>query len=184
MTFPGKAVAAAMKLRQVRIMRLFRKLLPVAALLAMTAAGQPGLSATPDKAMKEQAVTEQTATGTFEVSLKPLGAPDAPVGALSIDKTFHGDLEATSLGQMLAVSSAVPGSAGYVAMERVNGTLGGRTGSFALQHSGTMNRGAPTLSVTVVPDSGTGELVGLSGAMTIDIQGGVHSYGFRYRIAP
>lgn len=126
------------------------------------------------------------ASGTFEVKLNPqvddkIGDP--AVGRLSIDKQFHGDLEGTSKGQMLATRTAVEGSAGYVAMERVNGTLNGRTGTFALQHSGTMTRGAPQLSVTVVPDSGTGQLVGLAGKMTINIADGKHSYDFEYTLA-
>jgi hypothetical protein len=123
------------------------------------------------------------ATGTFEVKLKPQVDESEPtIGRMSIDKEFHGDLEATSKGQMLAVQGDVKGSAGYVAMERVIGTLGGRTGSFALQHTGTMNRGVPEQSVTVVPDSGTGELVGLAGRMTIMIAGGKHSYDFEYTL--
>src|ERR1700693_2730983 len=101
------------------------------------------------------------ATGTFEVKIKPQtdeNVGDPTVGRMSLDKQFHGDLEATSKGQMLAVQSEVKGSAGYVAMERVIGTLAGRSGSFALQHTGTMDRGVSGLSVTVVPDSGTGDL--------------------------
>lgn len=125
---------------------------------------------------------EHSATGTFDVKLVPLTAPDAPVGAMSIAKTFHGDLEATSAGQMLAVRTPVDGSAGYVAMERVTGTLGGRHGSFALQHSGTMTRGAPSLEVTVVPDSGTDGLAGLTGRLSIDISGGQHHYTLRYAL--
>jgi hypothetical protein len=127
-----------------------------------------------------------TASGTFEVKLKPQAddsVGDPTVGRMSIDKQFRGDLEATSKGQMLAVQSDVKGSAGYVAMERVIGTLGGRAGSFALQHIGTMNRGVPKLSVTVVPDSGTQELAGISGRMTIDIAGGKHSFEFEYTLA-
>jgi hypothetical protein len=125
------------------------------------------------------------ATGTFEVKLKPRtdeDVGDPTVGRMSIDKQFHGDLEATSKGQMLAVQGEVKGSAGYVAMERVTGTLAGHSGSFALQHTGTMNRGVPQLSVTVVPDSGTGELVGLSGKMNIIIADGKHSYEFEYTL--
>jgi hypothetical protein len=119
-----------------------------------------------------------TATGTFEVKLNPQA--DEIIGRMSIDKQFHGDLEATSKGQMLAVQGEVKGSAGYVAMERVTGTLAGRSGSFALQHSGTMNRGVPEQSVTVVPDSGTGELVGISGKMTIRIADGKHFYDLEW----
>jgi hypothetical protein len=126
-----------------------------------------------------------TATGTFEVKLKPQtdDAGDPTVGRMSIDKEFHGDLEATSNGQMLAVRGDVKGSAGYVAMERVVGTLAGKTGTFALQHTGTMNRGVPEQSVTVVPDSGTADLVGLSGKMTIKIADGKHSYELDYTLA-
>ncbi|MEI9813611.1 MAG: DUF3224 domain-containing protein [Acidobacteriota bacterium] len=126
------------------------------------------------------------ATGPFDVKLTPQSpeANNPTLGRMTLDKQFHGELEASSLGQMLAVSGSVKGSAGYVAMEVVNGTLGGRKGTFALQHSGTMDRGQPTLSVTVVPDSGTGELLGLSGSMKIRIEpGGKHFYDFDYSIA-
>jgi hypothetical protein len=126
-----------------------------------------------------------TAKGTFEVKLKPQieeNVGDPTVGRISIDKQFHGDLEGTSKGQMLAVQGDVKGSAGYVAMERVSGTLAGHKGTFALQHTGTMNRGVPGLSVTVVADSGTGELVGLSGKMNIIIADGKHSYEFEYAL--
>ena len=102
---------------------------------------------------------------------------------MSLDKVFKGDLEATSYGEMLAWRSPVPGSAGYVAMERVSGSLHGRTGAFVLQHSSTLTRGAQRQSVTVVPDSGTGELTGLSGQLTIIIADGKHSYEFDYTIA-
>lgn len=127
-------------------------------------------------------MTEQTASGTFDVKLTPIEANGNPIGAMLIDKTFHGDLKAKSLGQMLAVRTDVPGSAGYVAMERVTGALAGRTGTFALQHSGTMDKGAQSLSVTVVPDSGTGGLAGLTGTMNIVIEGGRHDYTFRYSL--
>ena len=127
-------------------------------------------------------MTEHSATGTFDVKLKPIEMEGNPIGAMSIDKTFHGDLDGTSLGQMLAVRTSVTGSAGYVAMERVNGALAGRKGTFALQHSGTMNKGSPSLSVTVVPDSGTEELTGITGTMTIVIDGGRHDYTFLYSL--
>jgi hypothetical protein len=131
--------------------------------------------------------TMSHASGTFEVKLTPQapeGKPeDAPVGRMLIDKQFHGDLEATSKGEMLAAGTAVQGSAGYVAMEKVTGTLKGRTGTFILQHTGTMNRGEPQLSVTVVPDSGTGQLTGLTGKMAINIADGKHSYDFEYTLA-
>jgi hypothetical protein len=127
------------------------------------------------------------ASGTFEVKLSPQ-APDneageAPLGRMVIDKQFHGDLEAASKGQMLAAGTNVKGSAGYVAMERVNGTLHGHSGTFVLQHSGTMSRGAQQLTVSVVPDSGTGQLEGLAGNMNIIIADGKHSYEFEYTLA-
>ena len=122
-----------------------------------------------------------TARGTFEVKLKPEGNQQDE-GRMSIDKQFHGDLEATSKGTMLAAMTAVKGSAGYVAIERVTGALAGRAGSFVLQHSGTMTRGVPEQSVTVVPDSGTEELAGLAGRMTIVIEAGAHSYEFEYSL--
>ncbi|PYP86857.1 MAG: DUF3224 domain-containing protein [Blastocatellia bacterium AA13] len=121
------------------------------------------------------------ATGTFEVKLTPQ-QDGLAVGRLTIEKQYHGDLEGTSSGQMLAMNTSVQGSAGYVAMERVSGTLQGRTGTFALQHSGTMNRGEPQLSVTVVPDSGTEQFAGISGKLNIIIAEGKHSYEFDYSI--
>jgi Protein of unknown function (DUF3224) len=126
------------------------------------------------------------ARGTFEVKLSPLAAHDAeagsPLARMSIDKVFRGDLDAISIGEMLAAGTSVKGSAGYVAIERVTGNLAGRAGGFVFQHTGTMNRGAPTLSVSVVPDSGTGELAGLAGIMNIIITNGQHAYDFEYTI--
>ena len=124
------------------------------------------------------------ASGAFDVKLTPQAPDDkaASVGRMMIDKQFHGDLEGTSKGVMLAMSTSVEGSAGYVALEQVTGTLRGRSGTFALQHSGTMTRGVPQLSITVVPDSGTGQLVGLAGRMTIQIADGKHSYDFEYTL--
>jgi len=127
------------------------------------------------------------ASGAFEVKLTPQATDDkaesATLGRMAIDKRFHGDLEATSKGEMLTAGTGVEGSAGYVAIERVSGTLHGRRGAFVLQHSGTMTRGTPQLTVTVVPDSGTGQLVGLAGKMAINITDGKHSYDFEYAIA-
>lgn len=122
------------------------------------------------------------AKGTFDVKLTPLAKDEkAPaINRVSIDKKFHGDIQGTSRGEMLSIFTATEGSAGYVAIERVSGTIDGRTGTFDLQHSGIMNRGAPQLSITVVPDSGTGELKGISGRMNIDIADGKHSYDFEY----
>ena len=111
------------------------------------------------------------ATGQFDVKLTPQpfdGAPEgAKLGRMTIDKQFRGDLDGTSRGQMLTAGTDVTGSAGYVAIEQVTGTLHGRSGTFALQHTGTMSRGTPSLSITVVPDSGTGALAGLTGTMAI-----------------
>ena len=125
--------------------------------------------------------------GSFEVKLVPQAheenVGDASVGRMSIEKQFFGDLEASSKGQMFAVRTEISGSAGYVAMERVVGTLQGRKGSFALQHSGTMTRGEKQLSVSVVPDSGTDQLTGLSGTMGIEIVEGKHLYTFEFAFA-
>jgi hypothetical protein len=127
------------------------------------------------------------ARGTFEVKLAPQPKDDyadgATLGRLTIDKQFHGDLTGASRGQMLSAITPVKGSAGYVAMELVTGTLAGRAGTFVFQHSGTMDRGAATLRLTVVPDSGTGELTGLSGSMAIIIADGKHSYEMEYALA-
>jgi hypothetical protein len=129
------------------------------------------------------------ARGPFEVKLLPQ-KPDNPAaegsghGRMSLDKQFHGDLEATSQGEMLSVMGSVKGSAAYVAIERVSGALGGKKGTFALMHTGIMNRGAPSLVVQVVPDSGTGELAGISGTMKIVIgPQGEHSYELEYTLA-
>ncbi|AGC43094.1 hypothetical protein MYSTI_01762 [Myxococcus stipitatus DSM 14675] len=125
--------------------------------------------------------------GPFDVKVKPM-APDAeplayPVGRMSIDKKYHGELEGTGSGQMLATMDE-NASGGYVALERVTGTLQGRKGSFVIQHSGLMARGVPTLVITVVPDSGTDELKGLTGTMMIHIDAqGKHTYEFDYALA-
>ena len=126
------------------------------------------------------------ATGTFEVNLQALEpyakAEDAQLGRMSIDKQFHGDLEAVSKGEMLSARTPVQGSAGYVAIEYVHGKLHGRSGAFVFQHSATMTRGHPRLSITVVPDSGSGDLTGLAGSLMITIEDGKHSYEFEYTI--
>ena len=128
----------------------------------------------------------QIASGEFDVSLTPreLFTPDASklLGRLTIAKQFRGDLTASSIGEMLSAMTGVKGSAGYVAIERVTGTLHGRSGTFVLQHSGIMTRGAPGLSVQVVPDSGTDELTGLAGTMQIVIEAGRHSYVLSYEL--
>jgi hypothetical protein len=125
------------------------------------------------------------ASGTFEVKLVPQTDDkngDTALGRMTIDKQFHGDLEGTSKGQMLTGMTDVKGSAGYVAIEKVSGTLKGRTGTFILQHTGTMNRGVPQLTITVVPDSGTGQLAGLAGNFKVIIADGKHSYEFEYTL--
>ena len=127
----------------------------------------------------------QQASGTFQVKLSPqapAGSEEPTVGRLLLDKVFSGDLKAISAGQMLALRTETENSAGYVAIERVTGRLHGRQGSFALQHSGTMNRGAPGLSIHVVPDSGSGDLLGLSGTMALDQSGGGHAYTLSYTL--
>jgi len=127
----------------------------------------------------------QTATGPFDVKItaQDEGSDDPLLNRMTLDKQFHGDLEATSQGQMLTASTAVKGSAAYVAIEKVSGTLKGRTGTFILQHSGMMNRNKPELSIVVVPDSGTGELEGLTGRMKINVAAdGKHSYEFEYTL--
>jgi hypothetical protein len=128
------------------------------------------------------------ARGPFDVKLTPMKPDDdsaaaTAIGRMSIEKTFHGDLEGTSRGQMLAVRTDVKDSAGYVAMERVTATIAGRAGTFAFQHSGVMTRGTPGLTVTIVPDSGAGGLAGIAGKMGIQIaEGGKHSYELEYTL--
>ena len=121
-------------------------------------------------------------SGTFDVKLTPLDMEGELMGRMRLDKQFHGPLEATSLGQMVSVGTAVKGSAAYSAIERVTGTLEGRAGTFVLQHTGVMNRGNGSLTITVVPDSGTGALAGLTGTMTITIENKQHFYGFDYAL--
>lgn len=125
------------------------------------------------------------ARGDFDVKIIPQTGDDPAmaIGRLLLDKRYHGELEATAAGQMLAVRTRVENSAGYVAMEQVSGTLLGRTGTFALQHSGVMDRGEQELVISVVPDSGTGELDGLTGTMSIIIAKGKHSYDFEFSLA-
>ena len=125
-----------------------------------------------------------TARGTFDVRVIPQPADDGggPFSRLFLDKQFHGDLAGTSKGHMLGAETAVQGSAGYVALELVTGTLNGRRGSFVLQHSGHMTGGVMALTVTVVPDSGTDQLTGLAGKFAISIKDGQHSYAFEYTL--
>lgn len=135
----------------------------------------------PNTVKKEAPV--KRASGTFEVKMIPLTTGDDTPGKMSLDKQFHGALEATGKGEMLTALTSVQGSAGYVAIELVTGKLDGRSGTFVLQHSGIMNRGEPQLTITVVPDSGTGELAGIAGKMMINIADGKHSYDFEYTLS-
>jgi hypothetical protein len=128
------------------------------------------------------------ATGSFDVKLAPQ-KPDNPqaeaasLGRMSLDKQFHGDLEAEGKGEMLSLLDREKGSGGYVALERVTGTLQGKKGSFVLQHDATMNRGIAAMTIVVVPDSGTGELTGIDGTMKVRIEaGGEHFYDFDYTL--
>jgi hypothetical protein len=157
--------------------------LVVAAISFANALAQP--------AYAQGAKMTQIAKGTFTVKLQPMSfegvdsvsLTESKLGRMSIDKEIVGDLVATTKGQMLSAMTGTKGSAGYVAIERVTGTLAGKRGSFVLQHTGTMNRGAQSLSVTVVPDSATDELIGLEGDFKIIIADGKHSYEFSYRLA-
>ncbi len=127
-------------------------------------------------------------SGKFDVKLKALdpsvlGKDGVKLSRMSIDKTFFGDLEASSRGEMLSAMTTTQGSAGYVAIEQVNGTLSGKQGSFVLQHFGTMDKGIDRLILEVVPDSASGDLAGLTGSMTISIEEDQHFYEFDYELA-
>lgn len=123
------------------------------------------------------------ATGTFDVKLVPQADTDSAVGRMTIDKVFHGDIEGTSKGMMLAsMSPSQPTSGAYVALEKVTGTVHGKKGTFALHHVGLMDRGAQSLTVMVVPDSGTDDLIGIAGTLKIIIDGKKHSYEFDYTL--
>lgn len=163
-------------------LRLKLLLLVIFACAACVAQGSKQPAATPQK----ESPARMRAKGPFEVKITPQSSPDLPQGVISrmtIDKTFHGDLEATSTGEMLASGSGAKGSSGgYVALEQVTGTLNGHKGTFVLQHSATMTNGVPDLSIIVVPGSGTEQLVGLSGKLSIVISEGKHSYDFEYSL--
>ena len=151
----------------------------LALMLTVSASAQ-----TPSSILKESSMTAHV-SGPFDVKVTPSDdkGDDALLGRLILDKQYHGDLEATAKGQMLTAGTEVKGSAAYVAIERVTGTLKGHAGSFVLQHSGTMTQGAGQLTIAVVPDSGTGELKGIAGKMTIQIApDGKHSYSFEYTL--
>jgi len=141
--------------------------------------------ALPLAAQKEPDMT-QHATGTFDVKISPIDPAfkfdDNPISRMSLDKQFHGDLEAISKGEMLSGGTPAKGSGGYVAMERVSGTLNGHTGTFLLMQNGTMENGSYHMNVIVVPGSGTAQLTGLSGKMEIIIKDGKHSYDLAYTL--
>jgi hypothetical protein len=150
--------------------------------------GHPQSSQSPssDSGTTQKGANVTQAKGTFEVKVEPQGEADkadgSTLGRMSLDKKFHGDLEATSKGTMLTAGTEVKGSAGYVAIERVTGTLNGKTGSFVLQHNATLSRGTPLQNIIVVPDSGTGQLAGISGRFLVIIADGKHSYEFDYTL--
>ncbi len=157
-----------------RLVALAFCLVSIPAALAQTQSQKPS-AATPEVKMSQ-------ATGTFEVKLAPQTS-NPPLGRFLLDKQFHGGLDGTSKGEMLTAGSGAAGSSGgYVALEQFTGTLDGHKGSFVLQHSGTMTAGAPQLTITVVPDSGTGELTGLTGKMNITLKDGKHFYDFEYTL--
>jgi hypothetical protein len=174
---PGSRLAAAC------LSSLLLAAISTQAQTAQTSAQTAPKSTTPPK----KAVMSLHATGPFEVKIDPQ-PPDEKgggpaIGRMFLDKQFHGDLEATSKGTMLAAGTGAKNSSGgYVALEIVTGSLKGRTGTFVLQHSATMNHGVPQLSITVVPDSATGQLTGLAGKMNITIANGKHSYDFEYTL--
>jgi Protein of unknown function (DUF3224) len=122
------------------------------------------------------------AAGEFEVKMKPVSAADEPVMRMSLDKQFHGDLEATSIGQMMAGGNEANGARVYVALETVTGSLKGKTGSFILAHRGTMTKDGQALSVIIVPDTGTDQLTGITGELGIDIRDGKHFYTLDYTL--
>lgn len=153
-------------------------------LIANLAARALIAAGTVDLHRKGHALTDH-AEGTFDVKTTPAAEASpaaAAIGRYLLDKHFHGDLEGTSKGEMLGATTSVKGSAGYVAIEQFTGTLKGREGSFILQHTGTMTRGVPEMTVTTVPDSGTGQLTGIVGVMKIKIANGKHSYEFDYTL--
>jgi hypothetical protein len=147
--------------------------------LAITLCGTALSQAAPGSASKENM---HHAKGSFEVKLTQQPSDDPTLGRYMLEKQLHGDLEGTGKGQMLTGMGTVKTSGAYVAIERITGTLDGKSGSFILQHSGTMANGAQQLNITVVPDSGTGQLAGISGRFTINVVEGKHLYDFEYTL--
>ena len=154
----------------------------------MMSALAAGTAAVVDASSSGDGTMTMHARGEFDVKMAPMASEEHAdgnsTGRYSLDKRYHGELDAAAKGEMLTGGTAVKGSAGYVAIERVEGKLDGRRGSFLLQHLGRMGRGEQEMTITVVPDSGTGELAGLSGQLTIEIEGGKHRYDFAYTLAP
>jgi hypothetical protein len=168
--------------------RWLAPLLAVVILLVAAVVGTRAEAQTPPPSGNLSRTMTHIAKGSFKVQIAPQGEPASAdgisLGRMSLDKTFEGDFAGSGRGEMLTAMTAVKGSAGYVAIERVSGTLHGRRGSFVMQHGGTMNRGAQQLSITIVPDSGTGELTGITGVFRLDITGGQHLYEIEYTLAP
>lgn len=158
------------------------------AIIAAAALGSLPLIAVHAATLTEERSTnmQHEAKGAFDVQVVPVAqtehAGGTKLGRFSLAKTFHGDLAGTSTGEMLTAGTTVPGSAGYVAIELVEATLSGRQGTFVLQHSGTMAGGSQSLAISVVPDSGTGDLAGIAGTLTIQIEGKAHFYRFAYSL--
>ena len=149
--------------------------------LALLLALAPAYAAAAPLGGAERAVAMEEAKGRFDIQTKPASAPGAAVARMTFDKRLTGELEGDSTGEMLSYGSPASGNAGYVVIERVTGALKGRSGAFALQHSGVLEGGKPSATIRVVPGSGTGDLAGIAGAMTIDPTAG-HTYVLRYTL--
>ena len=167
-------------------MRFAPGLATVSLTVALCLLAQAHSQTTPANPVHKDPVMTRHAEGTFDVKMTPLAADDAtagsPISRYSGVKQFHGDLDGTSKVEMLSAGDPAKGNAGYVAIEYITGNLQGHTGSFALQHTGTMEGGNYKLSVTVVPGTGTGELTGIAGTFNIIIASGKHSYTFDYTL--
>ena len=158
-------------------------LITLALACSLLAPLQAAPTPTPAQPTTKAASMSQHAHGTFTVDVRPLTpTPAEAIARYSIDKQIHGDLEATTKGEMFSAGNPKSGQAGYVAIEVVTGTLAGRSGSFALQHTATMDASGPKMTVTVVPGSGTGGFAGIRGTFTIVIEQGKHSYDFDYMV--
>ncbi len=157
-----------------------------AAALAVVLAAGLASAASADNASQKDKVMTNKARGEFDVKVNPVAQEPYPdgisLGRFSLNKQYRGDIEAAGVGEMLTAGTPVEGSAGYVAFERVEGTLHGKRGTFVLQHLGRMGHGAQHMTIAVLPDSGTGELVGLEGTLVITIAEGKHFYELEYRL--